>query len=491
MLDVHRLPHFVVAATFALSGVVATTGVASIATGTSDGAPTCPVDADKPAGDILACVGPSTVYVQTPVGAGSGLVLPGNYVLTNAHVVDPFAVADLTIDGDKLTGVPVVGVDLRRDIAVLGPIETDAEPVRMIEPGDLEQGDQLFLVGYPGQANDDDLEPTVADGILSRTRHSDLFDLTYLQTDASIGGGQSGGALVDIDGNVVGISSLRFAENFALALSGTDAQTAVDEIIAGRGSPYVGWPGGQPATQATLQLPLGYSPAFLAFPVAPEERTVDIVVPHDQPVILVSGAMEDENELETAANLRAIAADELDLPLAALEDATQEDLTRFIDDDVPFAQELAPGQFRFKLPADKHILLIVMTTRSGGIADLPITTSVPAVALAGDATKELILGQEVNDHLGSLVPSDQFSLVLAEGQAIDIYAGSPSGDVGVSIVGPDEDADDSEDWDDSGAGLYGLDVEETFTAPTAGTYRLEVYENDGSSTAYHLSVTEG
>lgn len=491
MLDVRRLPHFVVTATFALSGVVATTGLASIATGASVAAAHCDVDADKPAGDILACVGPSTAYVQTPIGAGSGLVLPGGYVLTNAHVVDPFAKVDVTIGEQELTDVPVVGVDLRRDIAVLGPVETDAPPVHLIDPSDLAKGDELFLVGYPGQINEDDLEPTVADGILSRTRHSDLFDLDYLQTDASIGGGQSGGALVDIEGNVVGISSLRFAENFALALSASNAQTAVDEIIAGSGSPYTSWPGGEPSTQATLQLPRDYSPMFVAFPNATEDRTVDIIIPPDQPVILVTGATEDENELETAGNLRAIAAEELDLPLSALDGATQEDLTRFMDEDVSLAQELAPGQFRFKLPANKHVLLVVLTNREGGLQDLPIASSIPMVALAGDARQDLILGQEINGFLGSMLPYDEFTMNLSEGQTIDIYAGSPSGDVAVSIIGPNGNADDSEDWDDSGSGLYGVDVEESFTAPVAGVYTIEVSETDGSSTAYYLKVSEG
>jgi hypothetical protein len=132
-----------------------------------------------------------------------------------------------------------------------------------------------------------------------------------------------------------------------------------------------------------------------------------------------------------------------------------------------------------------------MTNRASGISDLPIASSIAGVALAGDAPKELILGNEVNDFLGSLLPSDTYTINLDKGQTIDIYAGSPSGDMGVSIVGPNEDADDSEDWDDSGSGLYGLDVEESFTAPTAGTYEIEVYDQDGASTAYYLSVTEG
>ena len=276
MLDVRRLPVALVASTFALSGLVATTGAASVAMGVGGGDAYCSdVDPSRPAGRILECLGPSTGYVETAIGSGTALMLDDGYLLTNAHVVDPFDEVTVTLGDETHEVVQVVGVDLFADIAVLGPIETDVDPVRLIDPVDLRKGDRLFLVGYPGEANTEDLEPTIADGILSRTRTSKDFDLHYLQTDASIGGGQSGGALVDVDGAVVGISSLRFAENFALALSGADAQAAVAAILAGNGLPVRGVAGAERVQDVTLRLDGDEDTEYINLPVfgrGPDDR---------------------------------------------------------------------------------------------------------------------------------------------------------------------------------------------------------------------------
>jgi S1-C subfamily serine protease len=498
MFDVRRLPSSLVAATFALSGIVAGTGVTSVAIGVGDGPSVpCPeVDGDKPAGDILDCVGPSTAFIETPTSSGSGLVLPGGYVLTNAHVVDPFERVDLTVAGDKLTDVPVIGVDLFKDIAVLGPVETDAEPVELVDPVDLEKGADLFLVGYPGQANDEDLQPTVADGILSRTRTSKMFGLTYLQTDASIGGGQSGGALVDIEGNVVGISSLRFAENFALALSSLDAQEAVDEIIAGEGTPNAVWPGGEATTNNQVALADDYEPGLLAFSPEPEDRTVDVTVPADQPVMILSTSIEQEEPLEVAANVLALGAEEAGVPLSDLggvqltpeqeRELLEEELG---EDDVTLAVTSAPGHFQFKLPADEHVVLVLLTNRDGGTS-LPVTSSLPAAFIAPDEIKTIKVGDELDGVVTSLVPYDAFDIHLDEGQEVQIYAGSPSGDMGVTIVEPGQDYEDSTDFDDSRAGLYGVDVDETYEAPVTGTYRVEVGTMENLGTGYHFSILE-
>jgi S1-C subfamily serine protease len=498
MFDVRKLPSSLVAATFALSGIVAGTGVTSVALGVGGGdAVPCPhVDADKPAGDILDCVGPSTVFIETPTASGSGLVLDGGYVLTNAHVVDPFEVVDLTVAGEKLTDVPVVGVDLFKDIAVLGPVTTDATPVRLADPSELEKGADLFLVGYPGQANDEDLQATVADGILSRTRTSKMFGLTYLQTDASIGGGQSGGALVDIDGNIVGISSLRFAENFALALSSLDAQEAVDQILAGEGTVNATWPGGTLGTDHVVQVSDSLGAGLVTFPASADERTVDVTVPADQPVVILSTAVEDEDPFEVGMNFLAVGAEEAGVPYSQvaglqLSEADQRELLEeeFDDDDIDLAANPSAGVFQFKLPADKHMALVVVTNREGGVTT-PFTTSIPGAVVAPDEVKAIAVGDEVDGTVTSFMPYDAFDIDLAEGQKIQIYAGSPSGDMGVTIVEPGQDYDDSTDFDDSRAGLYGVDVDETYTAPSAGTYRIEVGTMEDIGTGYHFSIAE-
>ena len=488
MLDVRRLPSAVIALAFALSGVVAGTGVTSVALGVGSGdGPICPgVEEARPARGILHCLGPSTAYVSTPFGSGSGLVLPDGYVLTNAHVVDPFDVVDLTIGAEEHSNVPVKGVDLFADIAVVGPIDTEVEPVTLVDPVDLLEGDQVFLVGYPGEANDEDLEPTIADGILSRTRHSKTFGLHYLQTDAEIGGGQSGGALVNLEGGVVGISSLRFGDQFALALSGADAQAAVDRILAGKGSPYQAWPGGEPVPSTSVHLREDFYPEFVTIPAADEERTIDVTVPADLPLVLVTGSLERDDAIEGAGNYRALAAEELDVPIEHLAGVSDAELEEGVEDELDGdrAPTIAPGVFRFTLPAGEHVMIGVMTNREAAM-DVPISATIPVAPLVADPPTKILMGHAADGTVDSLIAYDSFEIDLTEGQEIEIAAGSPSGDMAVLVRSP---SGDETEFDDSRKGLYGADVEETYTAEEDGTFTLEVGQVSDHATGYHFEV---
>jgi hypothetical protein len=332
--------------------------------------------------------------------------------------------------------------------------------VTLIDPAELVEGDSLYLVGYPGEANAEDLQPTIADGILSRTRHSKTFGLHYLQTDAEIGGGQSGGALVNLEGGVVGISSLRFGDQFALALSGTDAQAAVDRILAGD--------------------------EFVAVPAAPEERTVDVTIPADLPVFLFTMSLEREDELEGAANYRAVIAEELDVPIVYLAGLSDEELVEGFDEDLEGdrAPTLAPGVFRFTLPAGEHVRIGFFSNRERAL-DVPISGSIPLVPLVAEGPTKIDVGHVSDGTVGSLVPYDKFEIQLAEGQEVEIAAASPSGDMMVIVRAP---SGDETEFDNSRTGLYGVDVKETYTAEEGGTFQVEVGQVSDHATGYHFEV---
>lgn len=137
----------------------------------------------------------SVAYVETDVATGSGFVVVGGYVVTNAHVIDPYDRATVVFEGGRrVTDVPVHAVDLLADLALLGPI-AELPAVAPLAPGtDLEKGDTVFLVGYPGETERTSPDVTISQGIVARLRTADPFGLRYVQTDAAIGGGQSGGA---------------------------------------------------------------------------------------------------------------------------------------------------------------------------------------------------------------------------------------------------------------------------------------------------------
>lgn len=167
-------------------------------------------------------------------GSGSGVLLAGGYVVTNAHVVWPFRSARLAFpNGEEFADVPVLNLDHMADLAVLGPITTTIPPIPLTSGEHLTVGDVAYLIGYPGEA-DRFPQPALARGIVSRMREWPSQAITYFQSDAAVAGGQSGGMLVSEQGEVIGISGFSFAEgNFALVASAADLKPRVDRLIAG------------------------------------------------------------------------------------------------------------------------------------------------------------------------------------------------------------------------------------------------------------------
>ena len=219
-------------------------------------------DAQLSAAEVYARVAPSTVFIETPAGTGSGVLIDEGYIVTNRHVVWPYESAWVTFpDGAWYEDVPVIGWDSLSDLAVLGPVETPVAPSELADGEDLALGSELYLVGYPAETEISP-EPTISRGILSRFREWEWFGMTYFQTDASIAGGQSGGALVNDRGQVVGISTFRFSEaGFGLATSITDDIAIIEDLI------LWGWDTADPARRRleigdvafdyTLEMPNG------------------------------------------------------------------------------------------------------------------------------------------------------------------------------------------------------------------------------------------
>lgn len=199
-----------------------------------------PQSADGPLApsEIFARISPSIPLIETLSGAtGSGILIEDGYVVTNYHVVWPHDEVWVVFpDGTEFQDVPVLGYDFMADIAVLGPITHNAPSLVLTDGEGMPQGSELFLIGYPADSEVFP-EPTITRGILSRIRQWDTFDLTLFQTDAAIAGGQSGGALVNDQGEVVGISTWRFSEaGFGIATSAADDAAIVDGIIQDHGT---------------------------------------------------------------------------------------------------------------------------------------------------------------------------------------------------------------------------------------------------------------
>ena len=102
-----------------------------------------------------------------PTGTGSAILIQDGYLLTNAHVVWPYAQVRIVFpDGSQHLVAPVVGWDLIADLALVGPIETQIEPVPLVDAAELPIGSDVYLIGYPAE-EEAFPQPAMTNGILS------------------------------------------------------------------------------------------------------------------------------------------------------------------------------------------------------------------------------------------------------------------------------------------------------------------------------------
>ena len=157
---------------------------------------------------------------NTTVAQGSGVVIAeGGYVLTNYHVIeDGSAWQVLMPNGDKVDA-SLVGADSAMDLAVL-KVEDQADtlvPVTIGASESLPVGSTVIAIGNPGG---EILANTVTRGIISALERTSMSgsnttrNVNYIQHDAPINSGNSGGGLFDYQGNLIGINTLKYRGNY-------------------------------------------------------------------------------------------------------------------------------------------------------------------------------------------------------------------------------------------------------------------------------------
>ena len=196
------------------------------------------------------------------IALGSGFIIdPSGYVVTNSHVVGDAGKVEVTLQDDSKYTAKIIGRDPKTDIAVL-KINAD-KPLPYVAFGDsaaAQVGDWVMAVGNPFG-----LGGTVTTGIISargRDIHSGPFD-DFLQIDAPINRGNSGGPTFNLDGQVIGINTAIYSPNggsvgIGFAVPSNVAKTVVAQLEE-HGKVSRGWLGVQiqevtPAIAASLGL---------------------------------------------------------------------------------------------------------------------------------------------------------------------------------------------------------------------------------------------
>ncbi|MCB0456846.1 MAG: trypsin-like peptidase domain-containing protein [Flavobacteriaceae bacterium] len=171
------------------------------------------------------------------VGTGSGVIIsPDGYIITNNHVIDNATQLEVTLNNNKTYEAKLIGTDPKTDIALI-KIDTDeALPfVPFADSNNVKIGEWVLAVGNPFN-----LTSTVTAGIVSaKARDLNEFDSnpqSFIQTDAAVNRGNSGGALVNTDGQLIGINTAITSETgsyvgYSFAVPSNTARKVVEDIM--------------------------------------------------------------------------------------------------------------------------------------------------------------------------------------------------------------------------------------------------------------------
>lgn len=183
--------------------------------------------------------------VLEATGSGSGIIYKEDdekvYIVTNNHVVDNADSVSISITGDEQVKASLVGKDAQSDLAVISVLKSDLKAAgiesvniaKFADSSNIEVGEYVLAIGNAlGEGK------TVTQGIISAQNKEVNIDgkkLTVLQTDAAINPGNSGGALVNSNGEVIGINTAKLSssaiEGMGYAIPTSVAKGIIDELM--------------------------------------------------------------------------------------------------------------------------------------------------------------------------------------------------------------------------------------------------------------------
>ena len=181
-----------------------------------------------------------SVKVETPVGAGQGsgfIYDDDGHIITNHHVIDGATDIDVVFSNGDRVSADLVGADRYSDIAVLKVSEISdepgfsPEPLELAESSKLVPGQQVIAIGNPFG-----LAGSVTHGIVSATGRLLSTQGGYsipnvVQTDAPLNPGNSGGPLLNMQGEVVGVNRAKEGDNVGFAIPSNKVKRVADSLI--------------------------------------------------------------------------------------------------------------------------------------------------------------------------------------------------------------------------------------------------------------------
>ena len=171
------------------------------------------------------------------VGSGSGVIIsPDGYIVTNNHVIENAAELQVTLNNNKTYNAELIGTDPKTDIALIRVDSDETFPyVPFGDSNEIKIGEWVLAVGNPFN-----LTSTVTAGIVSaKARDLNEFDRnpqSFIQTDAAVNRGNSGGALVNTRGELIGINTAITSETgsyvgYSFAVPSNNARKVIEDIM--------------------------------------------------------------------------------------------------------------------------------------------------------------------------------------------------------------------------------------------------------------------
>ena len=193
-------------------------------------------------------------YQTQSAAAGSGFILTADgYILTNYHVVEDSNSITVALYDGSTYDAKLVGYDENNDIAVLKIDATGLQPVVLGSSDELHVGDQVVAIGNPLGELTFSLTSGMVSALNREVTFSNGLRMSLIQTDAAINSGNSGGALFNMYGEVVGITNAKYGssssssstasiDNIGFAIPIDDVRSIVESIIENGYivKPYIG-----------------------------------------------------------------------------------------------------------------------------------------------------------------------------------------------------------------------------------------------------------
>lgn len=166
---------------------------------------------------------------------GTGVVFSSDgYIITNSHIIEGTCRAKITLHDNREFWAELVGNDSRSDIAILKIDASDLVAAEFAMSDSLRVGDEVAAIGNP---LGEEFRSTFTNGIISGIDRGISYNgttLTLIQTNAAINEGNSGGALVNMYGQVIGITNMKMSSTYAGSVSIEGVGFAIPSITAKR-----------------------------------------------------------------------------------------------------------------------------------------------------------------------------------------------------------------------------------------------------------------